>query len=56
MSGASAAQRAIRAKLAGEDEPIPLQELHRPQTHDVLQNGDKVPAKPAQRVKQRQAS
>jgi carbamoyl-phosphate synthase large subunit len=28
MSGASAAQRAIRAKLAGHDEPIPLQELH----------------------------
>ncbi|HYI81314.1 MAG TPA: carbamoyl-phosphate synthase large subunit [Thermoleophilaceae bacterium] len=44
MSGASAAQRAIRAKLAGEDEPIPLQELH------------EVPAKPTQRVKQRQAS
>jgi carbamoyl-phosphate synthase large subunit len=28
MSGASAAQRAIRAKLGGQDEPIPLQELH----------------------------
>jgi carbamoyl-phosphate synthase large subunit len=28
MSGASAAQRAIRARLAGEQEPIPLQELH----------------------------
>jgi carbamoyl-phosphate synthase large subunit len=28
MSGASAAQRAIRARLGGEDEPIPLQELH----------------------------
>jgi carbamoyl-phosphate synthase large subunit len=28
MSGASAAQRAIRAKLGDEQEPIPLQELH----------------------------
>ncbi len=28
MSGASAAQRAIRANLSGSDEPIPLQELH----------------------------
>jgi carbamoyl-phosphate synthase large subunit len=28
MSGASAAQRAIRAKLGSEQEPIPLQELH----------------------------
>jgi carbamoyl-phosphate synthase large subunit len=56
MSGASAAQRAIRAKLAGEDEPIPLQELHPSQGQGVLQNGDKVPAKPRQRVKQRQAS
>ncbi len=28
MSGASAAQRAIRARLAGPQEPIPLQELH----------------------------
>jgi carbamoyl-phosphate synthase large subunit len=28
MSGASAAQRAIRAKRDGDDEPIPLQELH----------------------------
>jgi carbamoyl-phosphate synthase large subunit len=28
MSGASAAQRAIRAKLGDQDEPIPLQELH----------------------------
>jgi carbamoyl-phosphate synthase large subunit len=56
MSGASAAQRAIRAKLAGEDEPIPLQELHPPQGQAVLRNGDKVPAKPPQRVKQRQAS
>jgi carbamoyl-phosphate synthase large subunit len=28
MSGASAAQRAIRAKLGEQDEPIPLQELH----------------------------
>ena len=28
MSGASAAQRAIRAGRAGEPEPIPLQELH----------------------------
>jgi carbamoyl-phosphate synthase large subunit len=28
MSGASAAQRAIRARLVGEREPIPLQELH----------------------------
>jgi len=28
MSGASAAQRAIRARLGGEDEPISLQELH----------------------------
>jgi carbamoyl-phosphate synthase large subunit len=28
MSGASAAQRAIRARLSGEDEPISLQELH----------------------------
>ncbi len=36
MSGASAAQRAIRARLAGEDEPIPLQELHPSQTHGVL--------------------
>jgi carbamoyl-phosphate synthase large subunit len=56
MSGASAAQRAIRAKLAGEDEPIPLQELHKSQRQAVLRNDDKVPAKPAQRVKQRQAS
>jgi carbamoyl-phosphate synthase large subunit len=29
MSGASAAQRAIRARLGEEQEPIPLQELHR---------------------------
>jgi len=28
MSGASAAQRAIRARLAGEQPPLPLQELH----------------------------
>jgi carbamoyl-phosphate synthase large subunit len=28
MSGASAAQRAIRARLGGEGEPISLQELH----------------------------
>jgi carbamoyl-phosphate synthase large subunit len=28
MSGASAAQRAIRAKLGDQEEPIPLQELH----------------------------
>ncbi len=28
LSGASAAQRAIRASLGGEQEPIPLQELH----------------------------
>jgi carbamoyl-phosphate synthase large subunit len=28
LSGASAAQRAIRARLRGEDEPISLQELH----------------------------
>jgi carbamoyl-phosphate synthase large subunit len=56
MSGASAAQRAIRAKLAGEDEPIPLQELHESQRQTVLRNGDKVPAKPGQRVKQHQAS
>jgi carbamoyl-phosphate synthase large subunit len=44
MSGASAAQRAIRAKLGDQDGPISLQELH------------KVPAKPDQRVKQGQAS
>jgi carbamoyl-phosphate synthase large subunit len=56
MSGASAAQRAIRARLAGEDEPIPLQELHATQGQAVLRSGDKVPAKPPQRVKQRQAS
>ena len=28
MSGASAAQRAIRARREGEPEPVPLQELH----------------------------
>ncbi len=28
MSGASAAQRAIRARRSGEPEPVPLQELH----------------------------
>jgi carbamoyl-phosphate synthase large subunit len=33
MSGASAAQRAIRAKLGVLDEPIPLQELHGQTAH-----------------------
>jgi hypothetical protein len=46
MSGASAAQRAIRAELGDRDEPISLQELHGDGSGRAqVRNRHKVPAK-----------
>jgi carbamoyl-phosphate synthase large subunit len=44
MSGASAAQRAIRAKLGDQQEPIPLQELHaaQPAAAAAERDGERV--------------
>ncbi len=44
MSGASAAQRAIRARRAEEPEVVPLQELHAPDRAAAAARGGRVSA------------